>query len=196
MIHDVLHPKVAWSNPYSSSMYIVPGPKAHQLISNSQAKIEIRFPPRKSKQGGRTSLSSSATAASSVVSNGRGGWIDATSSNKTKGAAKKRGKKENQNTLNANANAKQKSNRKVQGERFAKALSSKKATKTQPSNNQSKEIIELDLSDDDGSTTEPVIVATKKRRRASGEASRRKSRDIFDDSSSGSNDNEEEFEYA
>lgn len=47
LLEDVLHPKISWSNPYSSHMYVVPGIKANRLLSNPKATVKVSFPIRK-----------------------------------------------------------------------------------------------------------------------------------------------------
>jgi len=46
IIARALEPKVVWANAYMSYMYIAPGPLAHNLVNNPDAKVKIPLPER------------------------------------------------------------------------------------------------------------------------------------------------------
>ena len=65
---DILGPKIAWSNPYNSSMYVIPGQNAFQLLQEGKSPtVKVKFPMGGGNRAGRTNNSTpSSTTASSA----------------------------------------------------------------------------------------------------------------------------------
>ena len=100
---DILKPKILWSNPYSSHMYIGPGVHAHTLLQEgSKVAVKVKFPIRGSNKGGNSNSTTSTTTplsaksttkkrkkSSSPASNNSNKWLSTTSTSTKKKANNK-----------------------------------------------------------------------------------------------------------
>ena len=141
LLFEILHPKVVW-NAYSSTMYIIPGPRAQDFVISTRANVQIEFPHR--------NLSRKSTVSSTKTSD-EDGWIKArsgkTSSTKRKSNSTKQSNHKISNANNSN-----------QGSRFVTAVAKKSRTKSMEPKNHSIDVIELsDDSEDETKKSKDIF---------------------------------------